>query len=186
MQIKFSKYEGLGNDFIIVDRPDIDAQLSRTLCDRRRGIGADGVLVITPTDGEADYEMVVWNADGSIAEMCGNGLRCVGQISERSPPGANYTFLIQTGAGRLRVQTNVDDVVADVGGATDLGEHRVVVGAHHFVGRWLSTGNPHFVLYGQWRPEEKDVYGPLMEGHELFRMAPISLSLKSSKTGLSN
>src|SRR5689334_11593957 len=79
---RFFKYHGLGNDFVILDlrrsggsAADIDAETSRLLCDRRRGIGADGVLSLLPSD-RASARMVVHNADGSIAEMCGNGLRC--------------------------------------------------------------------------------------------------------------
>ena len=74
------KYEGLGNDFLVLDRrasgTDISPSASRALCDRRRGVGADGVLVLLPSN-RAAARMVVHNADGSIAEMCGNGLRCV-------------------------------------------------------------------------------------------------------------
>ncbi len=74
------KYEGLGNDFVVLDRrasgEDLSAEASRALCDRRRGVGADGVLVLLPS-ARAAARMVVHNADGSVAEMCGNGLRCV-------------------------------------------------------------------------------------------------------------
>ncbi len=73
----FVKMQGFGNDFIVVDGPvDLDATRWRRWCDRRRGIGADGVLEVTPIDDTA-VRMRYWNADGSIAEMCGNGLRCV-------------------------------------------------------------------------------------------------------------
>src|SRR3954464_4924343 len=73
------KYHGLGNDFVVLDRRqvgrDIGAAESVRLCDRRLGVGADGVLVLLPSPGAA-ARMVVHNADGSIAEMCGNGIRC--------------------------------------------------------------------------------------------------------------
>src|SRR6185436_11476326 len=73
------KYHGLGNDFVVLDRrktgQDIGPEQSQRWCDRRRGIGADGVLVLLPARG-ATARMVVHNADGSVAEMCGNGLRC--------------------------------------------------------------------------------------------------------------
>ena len=93
--MQFSKYHGLGNDFIIVDlrraiaNRDADAEqvqdpdVVRQLCDRRRGVGADGVLALLPARPgvDADVRMRVLNADGSEAEMCGNGLRCVGDGS---------------------------------------------------------------------------------------------------------
>ncbi len=80
-RLGFHKYEGLGNDFVVVDAGDVQAvsvERARELCDRRLGIGADGVLlVLPPKSAGADARMVVINADGSVPEMCGNGLRCV-------------------------------------------------------------------------------------------------------------
>ena len=102
------KYHGLGNDFVVMDRRqsgvDIDAATAIRLCDRRRGIGGDGVLVMLPsTAGIA--RMVVHNPDGSIAEMCGNGLRCAvkylvdhdARPSSQSPS----SIRVETGAGVL-------------------------------------------------------------------------------------
>ena len=80
--MQFAKYHGLGNDFIVVDIDKLPAEFSgqkaRRLCDRHFGIGADGVLVVgnAPREG-LDGEMTIYNADGSMAEMCGNGIRCV-------------------------------------------------------------------------------------------------------------
>ena len=78
----FNKYHGLGNDFIILDGREsghlIDSDLAKRLCDRHRGIGADGVLTILPSrTSAAGWRLHIWNSDGSIAAMCGNGLRCV-------------------------------------------------------------------------------------------------------------
>src|SRR4051812_27413610 len=81
MNLLFAKYEGAGNDFIVVDAEDRNAvspERAQVLCDRHRGIGADGVLLVLPSDHEgAVARMRVLNADGSVPEMCGNGLRCV-------------------------------------------------------------------------------------------------------------
>src|SRR5262245_10311120 len=78
---RFEKYEGLGNDFIVVavaDEREFGADEARALCDRRRGIGADGVLLVLPArEAKHSARMRVLNADGSIPEACGNGLRCV-------------------------------------------------------------------------------------------------------------
>ena len=80
MALNFHKYEGLGNDFVLSRPSDEDAvspELARSLCDRRFGVGADGVLLILPpTSSGAQARMKVLNADGSVPEMCGNGLRC--------------------------------------------------------------------------------------------------------------
>jgi diaminopimelate epimerase len=70
--VRFTKMQGLGNDFVVLEGIDPDPGLVRRLCDRRLGVGADGVLVVDPRP-----TMRYWNADGSVAEMCGNGLRCV-------------------------------------------------------------------------------------------------------------
>src|SRR5687768_14764213 len=75
-RLTFEKWEGLGNDFVVIEGPPPSPALARALCDRRRGIGADGVLAVQPADGAA-ARMIVVNADGSRPEMCGNGLRCV-------------------------------------------------------------------------------------------------------------
>ncbi|HWN66399.1 MAG TPA: diaminopimelate epimerase [Haliangium sp.] len=115
----FSKYHGLGNDFIVVDlragAGEVPAPgVVRELCDRRHGIGADGVLPILPATGDADARMRVLNADGSEAEMCGNGLRCViKHLWERDPVLAGRaqarggTLRIETGAGVLGCQAHV-------------------------------------------------------------------------------
>lgn len=86
MELQFVKMHGIGNDFVLVDCMGSDTpepgQLARTLCRRRFGIGADGLLAVCPSD-VADYRMRIFNADGSEAAICGNGLRC-GQIRLRT------------------------------------------------------------------------------------------------------
>src|SRR5687767_13478620 len=83
MQLVFSKYEGLGNDFIVVEQ-ELSTEAAVALCDRHRGVGGDGVLIVGERAGSAaDFvaaplpSMKVINADGSVPEMCGNGIRCV-------------------------------------------------------------------------------------------------------------
>ena len=110
--LSFIKMEGLGNDFIVIDlrtvaAPDWldDSAAIRRLCDRHRGIGADGILaVLPPRPGVlAAARMRVLNADGSEAEMCGNGLRCVAKyLFEQSR--ATPVFDVETGAGILRCE----------------------------------------------------------------------------------
>jgi diaminopimelate epimerase len=110
--IPFSKVQGLGNDFVVVDlRPGrpaasaspspVDPLLVRALCDRHFGVGADGVLAILPGD-QGDARMRVLNADGSEAEMCGNGIRCVAKVLYDTDERLKKTNLrIDTGAGVL-------------------------------------------------------------------------------------
>lgn len=100
MALQFSKYEGLGNDFVIVagSRAERDEAASRAveICDRHLGVGADGVLLV---EGGARPSMVVVNADGSIPEMCGNGLRCVALHLVRTGMVSGREFTVETGAG---------------------------------------------------------------------------------------
>ena len=78
MTLRFAKYHGLGNDFVLVDGPLIDAARAIRICDRRRGVGADGVVTILPPRSPgAVATMHIYNPDGSVAEMCGNAIRCL-------------------------------------------------------------------------------------------------------------
>ena len=102
--MRFTKMNGAGNDFIIVEnlRGELDEQklskLARTLCDRRMSIGADGLMAVVPVKGTADYGMLFFNCDGSLGEMCGNGARCICRYGyEHKLAGETQT--IETTAG---------------------------------------------------------------------------------------
>lgn len=82
MAIEFTKYHGLGNDFILVDNrststPIVTPEKAIAMCDRHFGIGADGVIFALPGENDTDYTMRIFNSDGSEPEMCGNGIRCL-------------------------------------------------------------------------------------------------------------
>jgi diaminopimelate epimerase len=129
--ISFSKYHGLGNDFLVVDLRAVAAHTAelvqdpatvRALCDRRFGIGGDGVLaLLAPTSNGAAARMRVLNADGGEAEMCGNGIRCVAKhLYEREPRCKEVPIIIDTGAGALACELSlqagvVDSVRVDMG-----------------------------------------------------------------------
>src|SRR5581483_377593 len=85
--LKFTKMNGAGNDFVMLDNRDgslqLDAKTIAHLCDRYRGVGADGVLVVEPASNGADFRMRYYNADGGEAEMCGNGARCFARFANR-------------------------------------------------------------------------------------------------------
>ncbi|MCC6217779.1 MAG: diaminopimelate epimerase [Polyangiaceae bacterium] len=148
--LRFSKYEGLGNDFIVVDatHATLTRDTARRLCDRHRGVGADGVLLILPpSDTSALARMLVLNADGSRPEMCGNGLRCVARHLVRTGR-ATGPFVVETDAGPRRCEPlPPDEICFDAGHGAHLG-HRTVAHAGHDLGFALvSMGNPHAVTF---------------------------------------
>ena len=81
--MRFTKMHGAGNDFVVINTIEENISLSsasclaRTLCSRRTGIGADGLMLVAPAEGNADYRLLFYNSDGSLGEMCGNGARCI-------------------------------------------------------------------------------------------------------------
>src|SRR5579883_940776 len=133
MAIKFTKYHGLGNDFILIynrssSQPILTPEQAAKLCDRHFGVGADGVIFALPGDNNTDYTMRIYNSDGSEPEMCGNGIRCLAQFladlegvekkEELSSSSASLpiTYRIQTLAGVITPQLMPDgQVKVDMG-----------------------------------------------------------------------
>jgi diaminopimelate epimerase len=177
--VHFKKYEGLGNDFIVVDtrawtpeaRDRLDAEAARRLCDRHFGLGADGLLLLDPEPG-FDARMRVLNADGSEAEMCGNGLRCVARAltddAAGSSPNAARCVRVATGAGPLTARLVGDLVEVELGPARDLGRVVLKVDGHAVAGRILDLGNPHFVLDDDAGRTEAAALGPRLQDHPAF------------------
>ncbi|MFT3836156.1 MAG: diaminopimelate epimerase [Myxococcaceae bacterium] len=178
MTERFFKYHALGNDFVVLDRRqgggDISAQTSREWCDRRRGIGADGVLTILPEAGTAG-RMVVHNADGSIAEMCGNGIRCVVKYLAEHSGDQPRSLEVATGAGVLRNEIDwadghVSTVTVQMGPArlTDRNLPKAPeVTIDGVTGTPISMGNPHLVLLDT-PPSEATKLGAKLELSPLF------------------
>lgn len=137
--MKFTKMHGLGNDFVVLDSEvAVDADLVRQLCDRHFGVGADGVLTLGVADGV--IAMGYWNADGSPAEMCGNGLRCIARLAVDRGLASPGRFDVRTPAGVKRVEVG-DEVRVDLG-------MPVVGDGVERDGRFFRTvdvGNPHAV-----------------------------------------
>src|SRR3954469_15030079 len=106
--MRFTKMHGIGNDYVYVDcfdqpLPTDVAELARKMSDRHFGIGGDGLILICPSDSGADARMRMYNADGSEAEMCGNGLRCVAKYVYDKGIKRAEMLRIQTGRGILTV-----------------------------------------------------------------------------------
>ncbi|MBI2699368.1 MULTISPECIES: diaminopimelate epimerase [Mycobacterium] len=165
--MKFAKGHGTQNDFVLLPDLDCRAALSSTrvaaLCDRRRGLGADGVLRVTTAGaargagvldrlpdgvGESDWYMDYRNADGSIAQMCGNGVRVFAHYLRASGLESRDEFVVGSLAGprpvRLhRVDGTEADVAVDMGKANKVGTGHAVVGGRRFTGLAVDVGNPH-------------------------------------------
>jgi len=163
--IAFEKWQGLGNDFVILVEPPIalEAELVQRICDRHFGVGADGILVITEDEGRP--RMVVLNADGSRPEMCGNGLRCVaGRLALERGPGE---ILIQTDAGdkacvvELRGPVRVE-VTVEMGHARHEGEMVLELdeGGREHRFELIDMGNPHAITFAEYDEASIDRIGP--------------------------
>lgn len=192
--MRFVKMHGAGNDFVCVDgfrevAPAEPSPVARAICDRRRGVGADGLVLVLPEPG-ADARMVVWNADGSRADMCGNALRCVARLLRDAGRGSGDVLRIATDQGILEA--------AFVGGPEAAGRVRTEIGRPEFERaripmngppgrvvlepfeaagrRWAVTalflGNPHAVVFvdgpGELEGLDLPSIGPSFERHAAF------------------
>jgi len=198
--INFTKLQGAGNDFILVETSDKQrdwSQVARVICDRHFGVGGDGLLLVLPSE-VADFQMCVFNPDGSKAEACGNGLRCL----------AKYVVdvgLANTGAKEISVETisgvrraklhrargNVATIRVSMGeprfGAKDISvkvesgegnlvdikpilDYPVTINGEELPMSFVSIGNPHAVYFCQHSISDFPLsqIGPEVEQHELF------------------
>ncbi len=147
----FSKWHGLGNDFILVWLPANPAFHARNaaefLCDRRMGIGADGVVTIRPLERGA-CEMRIFNSDGSETEMCGNATRCVGKYLRRYVEPERSEFALHTKAGVIRPSVLADGSVrVDMGEPVVSGSVTLRYDEREFTAQRVSMGNPHAVIF---------------------------------------
>jgi diaminopimelate epimerase len=154
MLLHFFKMNGAGNDFIIVDNRDLslssalDADTIAALCDRNRGIGADGLLAVEPAQKGADFRFRYYNADGGEAEMCGNGARCFGRFTAHLGEIVLKKVTFETIAGTLAAEMVGDDVRIAMSEPKDLKlslDTRIpgLASPLHFV----NTGVPHVVSF---------------------------------------
>lgn len=186
--MRFTKWHGLGNDFILVDTNSdmVDPAAAAALCDRRRGIGADGLVLMSPSTA-ADVRMVIYNADGSIAQMCGNASRCVARYWREHylPQAAELViatdagpvtaeFLGTEGVPLVRVRMAVPglrrgDVGITADAAGDALAVRVAVGGGEREFTGVSMGNPHAVTFvDDVAAIPLAIWGPQVETAPLF------------------
>jgi len=169
VSLPFTKYHGLGNDFIVVDAPLMDVARARRLCDRRLGIGGDGVLTILPPRSPgAAATMHIYNSDGSVAAMCGNGVRCVARHLAEAR-GLEGDVLIDTDSGPKRCTVHrgargeVEAISVEMGPARLEGEQDFPVGGEVLRAVRVSMGNPHAVLFDAPTVERARAIGPEIE-----------------------
>ncbi len=166
MSYAFLKGHGTENDFVVLpdrdgsvhgdDRGEMAPERVRALCDRRAGIGGDGVLRAVRRDG--GWFMDYRNSDGSVSEMCGNGVRVFARyLHERE--GEPFPMRIGTRAGVKVVDRADDGFTADMGAPTVLGETKVTVGDRSWTAQHVSMGNPHAVAF----VDDLDDAGDLLE-----------------------
>ena len=171
----FTKMQGLGNDYLYVfgEVPDNVAELSRKLSDRHFGAGSDGMIYISRSSA-ADFRMRIFNADGSEAAMCGNGIRCVGKYVYDKGYTDRTSLTVETMSGirtlEMQVRSGrVRSVTVGMGAAEVGDELSVEADGRTVTGTPVSVGNPHFVIFVD-DIDEAPLYelGPLIEKHEAF------------------
>ncbi len=191
--MKFTKMHGLGNDYVYIDcfdqpPPDNPGELSVKISNRNFGVGSDGLILIIPDENGADARMEMYNADGSKAEMCGNGLRCVAKYLYDRGISNKKSLSIMTGAGLLTAdiaetkQGKASQIRLNMGKpilngpeiptsfeANPVLNQPIEIGSLRFEATCISMGNPHCVIY------IKDVetfpvttVGPLIETAHYF------------------
>jgi diaminopimelate epimerase len=171
--LRFTKMNGAGNDFVMIDNRAGKVQLSpeqiAKICDRHRGIGADGILLIEPATNGADFRMRYYNSDGGEAEMCGNGARCFARFAEKIA-GAGKDLSFETPAGIIAAHLHGELVTLKMREPIDLQLNvTLAVGDETRNSHFINTGVPHVVVPVA-RIGEVDVVreGAAMRRHERF------------------
>lgn len=143
---------GAGNDFVVVDNRRLELSLAKDqiarLCDRHRGVGADGLLAAEPPQGQADFRMRYYNADGGEAEMCGNGARCFARFAARLMPALPAALSFETQAGLVRATFSGDLVTVNMNAPRDVRAPKALdLDGSLWETRFINTGVPHAVAF---------------------------------------
>src|SRR5687767_4719279 len=152
MRLKLTKMNGAGNDFVLIDNRQGKIHLAPEqvvrLCDRHRGVGADGLFLLIPnSSGKADWSWEFYNSDGSTADMCGNGARCFARFIERTV-GAKDTTTFETGAGVITAAFQGNSVTVSLTQPRDLQlGQKVITKEGPLSVHSLNTGVPHAIVF---------------------------------------
>lgn len=200
MTLEFTKMNGAGNDFIVIDNRNLDLALSKEqiarLCDRHRGVGADGLLAVEPAEEGADVKFRYYNADGGEAEMCGNGARCFGRYVARLLGDDRSSLSFETIAGTLTAELIGEEVriaMSDPFGLELNAPVESVAPVHN-----LNTGVPHAVVFTEGL-EDLDLVkeGAAIRYHDHYQpagtnanfvgvLAPDHLAVRTYERGVEN
>ena len=213
--LRFTKMNGAGNDFILIDNRAGDIDLKRSqiayLCDRHRGIGADGILLLENTTNRADFRMRYFNADGGEAEMCGNGARCFARFANKVA-GTQKTISFETQAGVISAElisnlvtlrmTEPADLRLNVKVPVEAAPHRFsrgqsATGASSLL-HFINSGVPHVVIPVP-KIDDVDVQreGAAIRHHEMFspnganvncieKRGPNKIAIRTYERGVEN
>jgi diaminopimelate epimerase len=149
--LRFAKMNGAGNDFVVIDNRNGVLKLSgkqiTLLCDRHRGIGADGVLLVESSGGKADFRMRYYNSDGGEAEMCANGARCFARFASRILGGRNEVRF-ETLAGMIRAELHDKRVKLGLSEPKEMSLNRTLeIGNRKISVHSVNTGVPHVITF---------------------------------------
>lgn len=181
--INITKMQGCGNDFVILDYQEYEKtnlpmeELAKKLCDRHFGIGADGMIIPYTKAKDTDIGWFFYNSDGSVAQMCGNGMRCFAKYVYDKGLVDKKEFSVMTGAGVIKpqlldngnVKVNMGIPILEDAKIPFKGTHNLTALDRKFEITPVSMGNPHCVIIGEDDPMEMALkYGPVIEKHDYF------------------
>ncbi len=189
MQVKFTKMEGIGNDYIYIDGINQDFEINpnivKKISKRHFGIGSDGVIIVRPSN-DCDFKMEMYNADGSLGKMCGNGIRCFSKFCYDHKLTDKTSLVIETDAGIRTVDLILDDDFV-IGAKVDMQEpvltcskipvvcdneemidEHVQIGDNVYGLTAISMGNPHVVTFVGTLDFDLEKIGPEFENHPMF------------------
>ncbi len=185
--INFTKMQGLGNDFVVLDYEEYKKankspqEIALKLCDRHFGIGADGLIIVNPNTKDTDIGWIFYNNDGSIAQMCGNGIRCFAKYVFEKGYVNKKEFSVETKAGTI-IPKILDNGLVRVNMSQPILEpdkipvkvnnnlnFDIVVSDRSFIANAVSMGNPHCIIITDENTKELALkYGREIETHPLF------------------
>jgi len=201
MTLQFTKMNGAGNDFVMLDNRDLKLALTKDqiekLCDRHRGIGADGLLCVEPATEGGDFKMRYYNADGGEAEMCGNGARCFGRFVNHLHSDTLTMIRFETLAGMISAEFEAGQVRINMSAphSLKLAQTLPVAGSDLTV-HSVNTGVPHAVVFVEDLPNVPvREWGAGLRYHEAFKpkgtnanfakvLAPGSIAIRTYERGV--